>query len=80
MRRRYFFVREMREAGEIAVCWVEGKENEADALTKALPTARFQELTSRFRGKANKMVQALVAGLRRAKGALARSAGTEAPK
>ena len=78
VRRRYFFVREMRESGELNVCWIEGKENEADALTKALPTARFQELTARFRGKANKMVRALMAGLRRARGAMAKRVGGEA--
>ena len=65
VRRRFFFVRDVCEIGEVVVCWVEGKLNEADALTKALPEPRFRELTAMFRGRVPRMLRALMSGLRR---------------
>ena len=44
---------------------IEGKHNEADALTKALPEPRFRELTALFRGRKPRMLRALMAGLRK---------------
>ena len=65
VRRRYFFVKDMAEVGEVVVTWIEGKHNEADALTKALPEPRFRELTALFRGRKPRMLRALMAGLRK---------------
>ena len=65
VRRRFFFVKDVAEIGEIVVSWIDGKNNEADALTKALPEPRFRELTAMFRGRQPRMLRALMAGLRR---------------
>ena len=65
VRRRFFFVKDVAEIGEIVVTWIEGKNNEADALTKALPEPRFRELTALFRGRKPRLLRALMAGLRR---------------
>ena len=58
-------IRDISEIGEIVVSWIDGKHNEADALTKALPEPRFRELTAMFRGRQPRMLRALMAGLRR---------------
>ena len=47
--RRHFYAREMEQDGEISVTRVDTKWNLADALTKALATPRFRELTAQFR-------------------------------
>ena len=65
VRRRFFFVKDVAEIGEIVVTWVAGKHNEAEALTKALPEPRFRELTALFRGRKPRLLRALMAGLRR---------------
>ena len=40
--RRHYYAREMQTAGEVKVSWIDTKLNVADALTKALPVARFE--------------------------------------
>ena len=47
--RRHYYAREMQTAGEVKVSWVDTKLNVADALTKALPTARFEALAAMMR-------------------------------
>lgn len=47
--RRHYFVRDMVEAGEIAVCRVGTADNVADICTKPMPSDRHRQLAARMR-------------------------------
>ena len=49
VQRRHYYAREMQDDGAVSVVWIDTKFNVADALTKALKTTRFEELTAQMR-------------------------------